>query len=235
MAVIQGHGGIGIVEAVGTRGAARSGGRSRLRVGHAAMRRRAIAACAAARTCVSSSAPSALMTWRRSADLRDGTPVFENSHIGGLAELMVTFEEWVVPIFTKASAYRLGMVCSCVAVAGLGATASPGLADGRARFDRGRARLRTAGSERRARRAHCRRIDDHRDRSDSSARRDVALKVGATHVLDPNVEGDRLVARVRATGDLAHRPPVVRRPQPGRPASGCRRGLCDRSRRRSTT
>ncbi len=32
--------------------------------------------------------------------MRDGTPVYENSHIGGLAELMVTFEEWVVPIFT---------------------------------------------------------------------------------------------------------------------------------------
>ena len=40
------------------------------------------------------------------ADLRDGTPVFENSHIGGLAELMVTFEEWVVPIFTKATGRR---------------------------------------------------------------------------------------------------------------------------------
>jgi hypothetical protein len=26
------------------------------------------------------------------ADMRDGTPVFQNSHIGGLAELMVTFE-----------------------------------------------------------------------------------------------------------------------------------------------
>jgi S-(hydroxymethyl)glutathione dehydrogenase/alcohol dehydrogenase len=29
------------------------------------------------------------------------------------------------------------------------------------------------------------------------ARRDVALKVGATHVLDPNVEGDKLVAKVQ--------------------------------------
>ena len=31
-----------------------------------------------------------------------------------------------------------------------------------------------------------------------AARREVALKVGATHVLDPNVEGDGLVARVRS-------------------------------------
>ena len=62
------------------------------------------------------------------ADMRDGTPVYANSHIGGLAELMVTFEEWVVPVFTKASAAELGMVCSCVAVAGLGATTSQDVA-----------------------------------------------------------------------------------------------------------
>jgi S-(hydroxymethyl)glutathione dehydrogenase/alcohol dehydrogenase len=30
------------------------------------------------------------------------------------------------------------------------------------------------------------------------ARRDIAMKVGATHVLDPNVEGDKLIERVRA-------------------------------------
>ena len=57
------------------------------------------------------------------ADLADGTPVYQNSHIGGLAELMVTFEEWVVPIFTTSPAADVGMACSCVAVAGLGATA----------------------------------------------------------------------------------------------------------------
>ena len=43
-------------------------------------------------------------------DLRDGTPVYENSHIGGLAQLMVTTEEWVVPIFTKADVVGLGMI-----------------------------------------------------------------------------------------------------------------------------
>src|SRR4029453_18735222 len=61
-------------------------------------------------------------------DLRDGTPVYSNSHIGGLAELMITFEEWVVPIVTKAAAVDVGMVCSCVSVAGLGATTSQALA-----------------------------------------------------------------------------------------------------------
>ena len=62
------------------------------------------------------------------ADMSDGTPVFENSHIGGLAELMVTFEEWTVPLFTKAATVDLEMVLSCVSVAGLGATQSPSLA-----------------------------------------------------------------------------------------------------------
>src|SRR4029453_5183948 len=61
-------------------------------------------------------------------DLPEATAVYENSHIGGLAELMVTFEEWVVPVFTKASAVDLGMVCSCVAVAGLGTAPSQVLA-----------------------------------------------------------------------------------------------------------
>ena len=62
------------------------------------------------------------------ADMSDGTPVYANSHIGGLAEKMVTFEEWVVPIFTEAAAADLGMVCSCVSVAGLGATTSQNVA-----------------------------------------------------------------------------------------------------------
>ena len=40
---------------------------------------------------------------------------------------MVTFEEWVVPIFTKLPAADVGMACSCVAVAGLGATTAHAL------------------------------------------------------------------------------------------------------------
>src|SRR5262249_17924101 len=111
MAVIQGHGGIGIVEVVGPEV-------RRVRAGD--------------RVCVSGT-PQCGSCYRclrgRSdmcqflsaigaddlvpiADMSDGTPVFENSHIGGLAELMVTTEEWVVPIFTKVNAVEVGMVCS---------------------------------------------------------------------------------------------------------------------------
>ena len=110
---------------------------------------------------------------------------------------MVTFEEWVVPIFTKASATDVGMACSCVAVAGLGATASPGLAMVEAAsivavLGCGPLGLSAVQGARIAGASTIIAIDPIK------ARRDVALKVGATHVLDPNVEGDRLVARVRA-------------------------------------
>ena len=61
------------------------------------------------------------------ADLADGTPVYQNSHIGGLAEVMVAFEEWVVPIFTNAGRRgRHGVRLH--GVAGLGATTAHALA-----------------------------------------------------------------------------------------------------------
>jgi S-(hydroxymethyl)glutathione dehydrogenase/alcohol dehydrogenase len=130
------------------------------------------------------------------ADLSDGTPVYENSHIGGLAELMVTFEEWVVPLFTKAEIVDLGMVCSCVSVAGLGATASQGLATIApgatvAVVGCGPLGLSAVQGARIAGASKIIAIDPIR------ARREVALKVGATDALDPNVEKDNLIQRVR--------------------------------------
>jgi S-(hydroxymethyl)glutathione dehydrogenase/alcohol dehydrogenase len=196
MAVIQGHGGVGIVEAVGPEV-------RRVRVGD--------------RVCVSGT-PHCGWCYRclrgRSdmcqflsaigaddlvpiADMRDGTPVFENSHIGGLAELMVTFEEWVVPIFTKAEPVALGMVSSCVSVAGLGATTSQALATIApgsivAVVGCGPLGLSAVQGARIAGASTIIAIDP------IAARRDVARRVGATHVLDPKAEGDNLVQRVRA-------------------------------------
>jgi S-(hydroxymethyl)glutathione dehydrogenase/alcohol dehydrogenase len=130
------------------------------------------------------------------ADMSDGTPVYENSHIGGLAELMVTTEEWVVPIFTKADTVDLEMVCSCVSVAGLGATTSQGLvsiAPGSAVavVGCGPLGLTAVQGARIAGASMIIAVDPIR------ARRDIALRVGATHALDPNVERDNLVQRVR--------------------------------------
>jgi hypothetical protein len=171
------------------------------------------------------------------ADMRDGTPVYANSHIGGLAEVMVTFEEWVVPVVTKASAADLGMVCSCVAVAGLGATTSQGtgiLRPGSSVAVVGCGR--SASARCRARASRARR--DHRDRSDPRAPRSGAEGRRDAGSLDPNVEGRRLVAKVRELTKGPERSAVVggRRRRavcsaaPG-PTSSSRRGRRPRCRR----
>lgn len=195
MAVIQGHGGIGVVEAVGPEV-------RRVQVGD--------------RVCVSGT-PHCGACYRclrgRSdmcqflsaigaddlvaiADLADGTPVYQNSHIGGLAEVMVAFEEWVVPIFTKLPAADVGMACSCTAVAGLGATTAHALAaiepaSSVAVVGCGPLGLSAVQGARIAGASTIIAIDP------IAARREAARKVGATHVLDPNAGGDGLVQRVR--------------------------------------
>ena len=196
MAVIQGHGGVGIVEAVGPEV-------RRVRVGD----RVCVSGTPQCGSCYQCLRGRSDMCQFLSAigaddlvpiaDLRDGTPVFENSHIGGLAELMVTFEEWVVPVFTKAEPVALGMVCACTTVAGLGATAAHGLtiiAPGSsvAVVGCGPLGLSAVQGARIAGATTIIAIDPIR------ARRDVAKKVGATHVLDPHAEGDNLIQRVRA-------------------------------------
>ncbi|MGA2879686.1 MAG: alcohol dehydrogenase catalytic domain-containing protein [Bryobacteraceae bacterium] len=196
MALIQGHGGVGIVEAVGPEV-------RRVQVGD----RVCVSGtpqCGSCYQCLRGRADMCQFLGRQGpsdlvpiADMRDGTPVYANSHIGGLAELMVTFEEWVVPVFTKASAADLGMVCSCVSVAGLGCTASQVLAAIEtgsivAVVGCGPLGLSAIQGARIAGASTIIAIDPIR------VRREVALKVGATHVLDPNVEGDKLVEKVRA-------------------------------------
>jgi len=196
MALIQGHGGVGIVEAVGPEVRRVQPG-DRVCVSGTPQ-------CGACYQCLRGRSDMCQFLGRQGpadlvpiADMRDGTPVYANSHIGGLAELMVTFEEWVVPVFTKASAADLGMVCSCVSVAGLGTTTSQGLAaiaPGSivAVVGCGPLGLSAVQGARIAGASTIIAIDPIR------ARRDVALKIGATHVLDPNVDGDKLVEKVRA-------------------------------------
>jgi S-(hydroxymethyl)glutathione dehydrogenase/alcohol dehydrogenase len=196
MAVIQGHGGVGIVEAVGPEV-------RRVQVGD----RVCVSGtphCGACYRCLrgrsdmcqflSAIGPDDLVAI---ADLADGTPVYQNSHIGGLAEVMVAFEEWVVPIFTTKPAAEVGMVCGCTAVAGLGATAAHGLiaiepASSVAVVGCGPIGLSAVQGARIAGASTIIAIDPVR------VRREAALKVGATHALDPNAEGDGLVDRVRS-------------------------------------
>jgi S-(hydroxymethyl)glutathione dehydrogenase/alcohol dehydrogenase len=195
MALIQGHGGVGVVEAVGPEV-------RRVQVGD----RVCVSGtpqCGSCYQCLRGRADMCQFLGRQGpddlvpiADMRDGTAVYANSHIGGLADLMVTFEEWVVPVFTKATAADLGMVCSCVAVAGLGATTAQALAlvePGSIVAVVGCGPLGLSGVQgaKISGASTIIAIDPVR------ARREVAMKVGATHTLDPNIEGDRLVERVR--------------------------------------
>jgi S-(hydroxymethyl)glutathione dehydrogenase/alcohol dehydrogenase len=195
MALIQGHGGIGIVEAVGPEV-------RRVQVGD----RVCVSGtpqCGSCYHCLRGRADVCQLLGRNLpadyvpiAEMRDGTPVYANSHIGGLAELMVTFEEWVVPIVSTASPADLGMVLACVSVAGLGATTSGTLAQLRpgstvAVVGCGPLGLSAVQGARIGGAATIIAIDPVR------ARRDVATKVGATHVLDPNVDRN-IIERVRA-------------------------------------
>lgn len=195
MALIQGHGGVGVVEAVGTEVRRVQAG-DRVCVSGTPQ-------CGSCYQCLRGRSDMCQFLGRQGpddlvpiADLRDGTPVYANSHIGGLAELMATFEEWVVPVFTKADAAQLGMVCSCVSVAGLGATTSQVLAlvepgSTVAVVGCGPLGLSAIQGARMSGASTIIAIEPIR------TRREVALKVGATHVLDPNVEVQNLVEKVR--------------------------------------
>jgi S-(hydroxymethyl)glutathione dehydrogenase/alcohol dehydrogenase len=218
MALRQGHGGVGIVEEVGPEV-------RRVQVGD----RVCVSGtpqCGSCYHCLRGRADVCQLLGRNLpadlvpvADLRDGTPVYANSHIGGLAELMVTFEEWVVPVITKATAVDLGMVLSCVSVAGLGATTTGTLATVApgstvAVVGCGPLGLSAVQGARIAGASTIIAIDPIR------VRRELGLTVGATHVLDPSVEGMRLVERVRALSSG----PTNRAWSGGRDAGGRRSG-----------
>ena len=216
MALIQGHGGVGVVEAVGPEV-------RRVQIGD----RVCVSGtpqCGSCYHCLRGRADVCQLLGRNLAgdlspvaELGDGTPVYSNSHIGGLAELMVTLEEWVVPVVTKVNVVDLGMVLSCVSVAGLGATTSGTLASVEAGstvavVGCGPLGLSAVQGARIAGASTIIAIDPIR------VRRDLAMKVGATHVLDPNVEGDGIIERVRG---LSNGP--TNRPWSGGRDSGGRR------------
>jgi S-(hydroxymethyl)glutathione dehydrogenase/alcohol dehydrogenase len=218
MAVMQGHGGVGVVEAVGPEV-------RRVQVGD----RVCVSGtpqCGSCYHCLRGRADICQLLGRNLpsdlvpvADLHAGTPVYANSHIGGLAELMVTFEEWIVPVITKATPADLGMVLSCVSVAGLGATTTGTLAvvppgGTVAVVGCGPLGLSAVQGARIAGASTIIGIDPIR------TRRELALKVGATHILDPNVEGAKLVERVRALSAG----PTTRAWSGGRDSGGRRSG-----------
>ena len=115
-------------------------------------------------------------------------------NIGGLADYMVPFEEAVIPIFTSAPSDELAML-HCVSGCGLGMTMTlspiePG--SNVAVFGLGPVGLSAVQGARIMGAAQIIAVDPVK------VRRDLALKLGATAVLDPNVDkGWDLVARIR--------------------------------------
>jgi S-(hydroxymethyl)glutathione dehydrogenase/alcohol dehydrogenase len=127
------------------------------------------------------------------ADLSDGTPVFAEAGIGSFSEVMAVFEEYCVPVFTDLPAQELTL---------LGDQLASGFAAGHSlvRFEAGSdvcvfgcgpVGIGAIQAGRVAGAAQVIAIDPVR------YRREFALKMGATTVLDPNAEGAGLVDRVR--------------------------------------
>jgi len=127
------------------------------------------------------------------AERVDGTPVGAALGIGGLSELMVVYEEYTCPVFTDVPPAQLSLLgdtaatgfaaamClmqiepgSDVVVLGAGAVGMAAVQG---------ARVMSAGQVI---------VSEPIGR-----RRDMALQLGATTVLDPNAEGDGLVERIR--------------------------------------
>ena len=127
------------------------------------------------------------------ATMADGTPV--NGQLGGFAELIVAWEEMTVPIFSKHDAAALPNL-SCVAMTGLGMTMlrapiEPGSSV--VIFGAGPIGLSAVQGARLQGASTIVVVEPIR------YRRDLAAKLGATAVVDPNAAGDSsaLLARVR--------------------------------------
>jgi len=187
--VIQGHGGVGIVEAVGPEV-------KRVQVGD-----RVIVAvtpqCGACYHCLRGRADRCqFVAGVRNvaiAETSDGAKIYQAGNIGGLAEYMVPYEESVVPVFTTARSIDLAML-HCVGGCGLGTTMTlspvePG--SDVVVFGGGPVGLSAVQGARIMGASQIILVEPIR------VRRELGLKVGATAALDPNAEGKDLVWKIK--------------------------------------
>jgi S-(hydroxymethyl)glutathione dehydrogenase/alcohol dehydrogenase len=127
------------------------------------------------------------------AEMLDGTPVYAEAGIGGIAEIMAVYEEYCVPVFTDLPARELTL---------LGDQLTSGFAAGQsylrfepgsdvAVFGAGPVGLGVVQAGRVMGAGQVIAIDP------VAYRRDIAVKLGATTVLDPVAEGANLVERIR--------------------------------------
>ena len=188
---IPGHGGVGIVEAVGSKV-------RRVQIGD-----RVIVAntpycgqcymCLRGRPDRCQMLPGAGNPFLPVAEMAGGTRVVQHNNEGGLAELMIPYEWYCMPIFSSVSSLELSML-GCVGACGLGTTF--GIAPVEPASDVcvlgcGPVGLSAVQGARIKGASQIIAVEPIR------ARRELALKIGATIALDPNVEGNGLVAKVK--------------------------------------
>ena len=189
---ILGHGGVGVVEAVGSTV-------TRIRPGDRVLVTNTPNCgecynCLRRRGDICQMNPSAGEPLVPVGELADGMPVHQHNNTGGFAELMITYDWYCVPAFTKASGAELA-VLGCVGATGLGAvTTFVPVSFGESVVVMGAGPVGLSA------------VQGARIMGASpiicvepiATRRALAQKLGATIVLDPNVEGDGLVAKIRS-------------------------------------
>jgi S-(hydroxymethyl)glutathione dehydrogenase/alcohol dehydrogenase len=191
-AAVAGHGGVGIVEEVGRLV-------KRVKPGDQVF----IATtpnCGVCANCLSGRGDlcAARLPAIPSATMSDNTPVYMTAPVmgpAGYAEYIVSDEDWIVPVFTKVPPAELS-VLACVGGTGLGMAMCRFPVEAGtdvAVFGLGPIGISAVQGARIQGAKVIIGIDPIK------YRRDLALKLGATHVLDPNVErGNDLINKIRA-------------------------------------
>lgn len=190
-ATIVGHGGVGIVEAVGPQAiSTRVGDRVILNL-HAA--------CGRCWNCLnqrSDKCRAGQVQQQPIATMSNGTPVFGRT--GVMSELAITGEEYVTPLFTTASSVEISML-TCVSGCGLGMTmtnAPVDVASDVVIFGAGPVGLSAVMGAKVKGASRIVVVEP------IQYRRDLALKLGATDVVDPNrYRGRSAIPNAPANGD----------------------------------
>ena len=205
---VAGHGGVGIVEEIGSQV-------KRVQVGDQVVMS-ITPHCGACANCLNGRGDICSMFGRPlipSATMADGTPVMMANGPSGYSEYLVTWEEFVVPVFTNVPPVELSLL-ACVSACGLGLAMCRFPIEAGSDvvvFGLGPVGISAVQGARIQGATRIIGIDPIK------YRRDLALKLGATAVLDPNVDkGNDLIAKIQTlTADVV--------PQ-GRFFAGQRRG-----------
>lgn len=124
----------------------------------------------------------------------DGSPVIASMGIGGFSEVSVVYEEYCCPVFTDVPPVQLSLLGDNLASGLAVGMSSMKIAPGSdvAIFGAGPVGLSAIASARISGASQIIAVEPIK------ARRDLAVKFGATTVLDPNEEGDGLIEKIQS-------------------------------------